>query len=251
MLNDVTIIVPTRNEVQNIVPFLRSLPPTIKLIVVDASDDHTPDLILQERPHNTRVVQRPSNVTEARQIGAELARTPWLLFTDADVLFADDYFEKLTGWEETATSTLLSTSVSAIYGPKLSQDEFQTYYRRFSQGMAISHRLGIPAASGSNLLIKRTAFWAIGGFDLRLTCNEDSEIAWRLKQYGHQLAFADELVVYARDHRRLYQGTTRKTLHSVARCALLFSGLMPQRWRTDDWGYWRQPDERRLRFRKG
>lgn len=57
----------------------QSLPADIWLVVVDASDDRTPDRVRQHRPSRTRVVCEPSNVVEARQIGAYLAETKWLL----------------------------------------------------------------------------------------------------------------------------------------------------------------------------
>jgi glycosyltransferase involved in cell wall biosynthesis len=229
--DQITVIVPTRNEERNIAAFCQSLPPDAWLIVVDASKDATPELVRQLRPERTHVVCEPSNVVEARQIGARLAETEWLLFTDADVVFADDYGERLAAYDGGA-------GCDVLYGIKLSRDRYQGYYRRFSRGQEMSHRLGIPAASGSNLLIRREAFWASGGFDLKLTVNEDSEIAWRLKREGHRVCFTSDLVVYARDHRRLERGTLRKTLHSVVRCSLLYSGLMPERWRSADWGYW-------------
>lgn len=231
-LSDVTIVVPTCNEAHNVGHFLASLPPALSLIVVDDSNDETPQLICAQRPRQTRVLSRRSNVTQARQIGAAAAKTTWLLFTDADVVFAPDYFAKVAAY--------LERPFDAVYGPKQSRDDYAAYYRWFSRGQQAAHAPGIPAASGSNLLIRRAAFWRVGGFDLSLTCNEDSEIAWRLKRRGCRVAFAPDLVVYARDHRRLRQGVVRKSAHSLLRCALLFSGLMPRRWRSHDWGYWRR-----------
>ena len=64
----------------------------------------------------------------------------------------------------------------------------------------------------------------------------------RIKRHGFRIAFAPDLIVYARDHRRLQRGTLRKTLHSVTRCALLYFNLMPDRWRSHDWGYWSGQD---------
>ena len=96
LLKDVTIVVPTRNEAANIRGFLASLPPDIALIVVDKSTDETPELIKRHRPLNTAVLDYQGTLTEARQLGAERARTSWLLFTDADIVFADDYFERLS-----------------------------------------------------------------------------------------------------------------------------------------------------------
>ena len=228
MIDSLTIIVPTRNEAANIGGFLASIPPAVKLIVVDASDDETPTLVRQLRPKNTIVVQRPLNVTEARQAGAGLAHTEWLLFTDADVVFSPDYF------------TLLPTHLfgGCVYGAKLSTDGYQGYYHWFTRGQALIHKTGIPAASGSNLLLRRTVFNAIGGFDLDLTCNEDSEIAWRAQKMGYPVHFAPQLKVYARDHRRLERGVWRKTWHSLARCTLLYLNVLPDSWRQHDWGYW-------------
>ena len=40
-LEEITLIVPTKNEEKNIGKFLSSLPPHLRLTVVDASDDRT------------------------------------------------------------------------------------------------------------------------------------------------------------------------------------------------------------------
>lgn len=225
---EITVILPTRNEAHNVPFFLRSLPADIPLIVVDASDDETAVTVQHNRPFNTCVIRHPGNVTAARQVGAAAATTPWLLFSDADVLFAPDYFANVAAYLD----------ADAVYGPKLSLDAYANYYRWVGRGQQFFHRLGIPAASGSNLLMRRQVFAAVGGFDLALTVNEDSEIAWRVKRRGYQIAFAPDLVVYACDQRRLQHGRFRKTAHTLLRCALLYTGLMPARWRSSDWGYW-------------
>lgn len=236
-LDDITVIVPTRNEARNIAGFLASLPNEVHLIVVDASNDETPRLVLQLRPDNTLLLPCPGNIAKARQLGAQVAQTNWLLFTDADVIFAEDYFERVQGYSDEGQAT----GGEVFYGPKLSQAEYADYYQRMAHGMAFMHRIGIPAVSGSNLLIQRKAFWAVDGFDLRLTVNEDSEIGWRLKRHSFRVSFAEDLRVYSIDHRRLQWGARRKTLHTLVRCSLLYLNLMPGRWRSRDWGYWSQP----------
>jgi glycosyltransferase involved in cell wall biosynthesis len=232
LLADITLILPTRDEAHNIAGFLASLPDDLQLIVVDASRDETPDLIERLRPRRTLVLREPGTVTEARQRGADVARTPWLLFSDADVVFAPDYFRRLQRVR----------GCSACYGLKLSENRFAAYYRGIAVGQVISHACGIPAASGSNLLIRRDVLASVGGFDLSLTCNEDSEVVWRLRRAGYPVSLCRDLVVYARDHRRVEAGRMRKTLHSLARCALLYTHLMPRRYRAADWGYWQHRD---------
>lgn len=231
-LTDVTLVLPTRDEAHNIAAFLESIPARMPLVVVDASRDQTPDLIEALRPEQSLVLREPGSVTEARQRGASAARTDWLLFSDADVVFPRGYFERLD----------LLSGHAVYYGPKLSQDRFRAYYRRIALAQGLSHACGIPAASGSNLLIRREALESVGGFDLRLSCNEDSEVVWRLRRKGHRVAFRKDLVVYATDHRRIERGRLRKTLHSLTRCVLLYTNLMPQKYRTYDWGYWQHRD---------
>ncbi|MBK1724892.1 glycosyltransferase family 2 protein [Thiocystis violacea] len=227
-LSDVTLVLATRDEAHNIRRFLSSVPTELALVVVDASRDETPELIGRLRPERTLVLREPGNVTRARQRGTEVARSPWLLFSDADVEFAADYFARLTALDETAV----------YYGPKLSRNRFRTYYKAFAMGQALCQACGVPAASGSNLLVPRKALSAVGGFDLNLSCNEDSDLVWRIRRAGIPARYRPDLVVYATDHRRIEAGRVRKTLHSILRCLFLYSGLMPQRWRRLDWGYW-------------
>ncbi len=226
--DDITVVLPTKNEERNIAPFLDSLPPSVALIVVDASDDRTPFLVQSIRPERTQVVRSAAHIAEARNIGARLATTAWLLFTDADISFAPDYFARV---QRIGTA-------AAVYGPKLSQQAHQTYYRWFSRGQRLLAGVRIPAVSGSNFLVRRGVFLATGGFDPTLPCNEDSEYGWRLARRGYAVRFAPDLVVYERDHRRLQRGVVRKTVHSLVRCSLLYSGLLPDRLRRSDWGYW-------------
>lgn len=228
-----TVVVPTRNEARNISGFLASLPAEARLIVVDKSDDDTIDIVERERRPATRILHCRGSLTEARQVGAEAADTEYVLFTDADLRFDSAYFPRLS-----------RLHADVIYGPKLSPDRFRRYYRGIGMAQRLAHGIGIPAASGSNLLVGRRALFAAGGFDTRMPCNEDSELVWRLKRNGNLCLFDPRLVVWATDHRRLERGRLRKTVHSLLRCTLLYTGLMPERWRERDWGYWKDMDSR-------
>ena len=99
-----------------------------------------------------------------------------------------------------------------------------------------------PPNRASEYLHSLDALESVGGFDLRLTCNEDSEVVWRLRRAGCRVSFQKDLLVHAADHRRIESSRFGKTLHSVARCVLLYTNLMPQKYRTYDWGYWQHRD---------
>lgn len=140
-LEDVTLVVPTRNESKNIAFFLASLPPTLSLVVVDSSDDDTPSIISQLRPVSTLVLRQACNISQARQLGAETASTPWVLFTDADVEFAPDYFERLGNID----------GYDAVYGPKLSLTDITAGSRTVSScrtGLEYRQRLVQISCSG-------------------------------------------------------------------------------------------------------
>ncbi len=240
----VTIAVPTKNERANIGPFLASIPEGIPLIVVDASQDDTPQLVERLRPQSTILVRSGAGVTAARQRAADMAGTPWILFTDADVTFAPRYFRELLRRD-------LHAGLGAVYGTKTSRRAHRVYHRVFRIGQWLSDAAGIPAGSGSNMLVSRAALERVGGFDLRLACNEDSELLWRVQAAGYAVSFVPALEVVARDHRRLAQGATRKMLHSVSRCTLLYTRLLPASLRASDWGYWSKPAGGREEARGG
>ncbi len=228
--SDITIILPTKNEASNIVKFLDSVPEGIETVVVDASQDETPDLIESLRESVT-IVRSNSNISTARQLGSQYATTPWLLFTDADVAFADDYFDQLS-------RIAIGGNDAGLVGAKSTIGEFDTYYRWFCRGQAVLTKLGIPAATGSNMLVRADALRAVGGFDRELSVNEDTELMFRIKKAGYSVSFEPGLVVRSFDQRRLEAGLVRKIAHGAVRNTALYLGIFGSQLRRNDWGYW-------------
>ena len=200
---DLTLIVPTKNEARNIERFLEPIPDDIQLIVVDAGADGTCDIIRRKRRSRTRIVRSGGNIAAARQLAAEEARTEWLLFSDADVFFAHDYFAILNKIQPGARH-------GGIVGAKSSQGRYRGYFSLFSRWLPLICALGIPAASGSNMLVRRHALMAVGGFDLRLSCNKDSELMWSIRRHGYKVDYEGALKVFEFDHRRPDKGVFSK-----------------------------------------
>ncbi len=230
-----TIIVPTKNEAGNIERFLCSIPPDIQLVVVDSSDDATPEIIEARRPDAT-VIRARANIPVARQLGAAAAVSPWLLFTDADVVFGETYFDRLA-------DSPLPPRCGGIVGVKGTVDGFDLYHRWFIRGQGALMAFGIPAATGSNMLVSSEALQSVGGFDRRLSVNEDTELMFRLHHAGWPIAFRPDLVVESFDHRRLEAGLARKVFHGAIRNTALYFGWFERSVRKSDWGYWSEPAE--------
>lgn len=234
-LNNITIVVPTKNEQVNIHRFLASLPEWVKLIVVDDSSDTTPEIILHKRSKNTVVIKKHGNIAVARQAGVLASTTEWVLFTDADMIFDKKYFDNLR-------KLALPINCAGIVGSKCSRGKYKTYYALFNIWLRMIVNLGIPAATGSNMLVRKDAIIKAGGFDEQLTCNEDSLLMVQVKRAGFGVIFSGKLKVFETDHRRLDRGVFRKTVHSISRCILLLSSRFIPMMRKGDWGYWQDKE---------
>lgn len=227
-----TVVLPTKNEAHNIRNFLATLPDYVPLIVIDDSDDGTTAVVAEHRPQNTTILLAGGNVARKRQLGAEACCTPWLLSTDADILFPPGYFRRLEPYLEG----------DGFYGPKLSAGGYKLYYRLFTAGQACLTHLGIPAVSGSNMAVRKDVLQAIGGYNVNLTCNEDTDLALRLARAGFRLTWAPDLPVYNTDHRRLRRGMLWRLTHIMARGTIIYLNLylpLPRLLVNSSWGYWR------------
>jgi glycosyltransferase involved in cell wall biosynthesis len=230
-LERVSVVIPTRNEAHQVGAVLEALPAEVELVVVDASDDGTDRLIEAMRPRRTRVVRSRAGIAAARQIGAQAAGGEWLLFSDADVRFEPAFFERLPRRLEG----------DAFYGLKRATERYPRYGAAFGAAQRLLHALRIPAASGSNMAVRRSVFEAVGGFRQELPVNEDTELMMRIAHRGYRVECCPDLVVRSLDDRRLDRGLALKSVHSLSRGLLLWVDLrwpLPGRWLRHDWGYW-------------
>ena len=230
-LNDITVIIPTKNEARNIVTFLSNLPSDIPLIVVDSSDDETREVMQQQRPENTQIIFKKCTIPEARQTGVEAASSTWVLFSDADMCFDESYFSNLSGIK-------IPENTGAVMGGKHSNKDYKIYYRLYSYAIGIGAFFKFPLGSGSNMILRKKAVEQIGGFDFALTHSEDSDILIRIQKAGWRVVYNSSLKVYEMDHRRLDNGIFKKFSHGLLRSLLLFTGIKKDKVRQSDWGYW-------------
>src|SRR5512135_959127 len=172
----VSVIVPARNEEAGLGACLESLLGQAgvdhEIIVVDdGSSDRTRE-IAQSFPEVRVTVAPPlpagcSGKCNAAQRGAELARAPWLLFTDADTvhqpgslaralaeaqehgvaLLSYSPRQEVRGLWERAVMPLVFSDLAAVYRPKQVCDPSSP----------------LAAANGQYLLIAREAYDAVGG----------------------------------------------------------------------------------------
>jgi glycosyltransferase involved in cell wall biosynthesis len=113
------------------------------------------------------------NLSDARNVGARLARGPWLVFCDADHLLPPSFASEVLA--QIVPGTYLRTHVNTPLGPK---------------------KRWMPFAC------EAAAFWAVGGYDdaFRGWGTEDQDLAERLDQSGAKDAGGAPVLVEALPH---------------------------------------------------
>jgi GT2 family glycosyltransferase len=167
--------------------------------------DNTPDGVLAGRDDDDEVlvVAAPerSSAYFARNAAAAVASGSWLLFLDADCVPEPDLLERLwTAGPDTGTAVLAGEARGAE-----TQSAFLARWSRSRRGAIASHQLTLgprPAGTTANLLVRRDAFEAVGGF-CEVRSDADVELCWRIQERGFELEYRPDAVVAHRDPEHL------------------------------------------------
>lgn len=137
----------------------------------------------------------------ARNRGAALARGRWLAFCDADDVVADDWLERMV------TALREHDFVAGRFEATRLNDAATLRSRHLDQQeglQATPDLLDLPHAGAGNMGVRRDLFARVGGFDLTLTCLEDTDLSWRVqREGGASLHYAPDVVVHVRLRSRL------------------------------------------------
>jgi hypothetical protein len=204
----VSIVVAARNEERNIEQGVRSLLaldyPHLQITVVnDRSTDATPgilDRIAREDPRLNIVTieQLPGGwlgKNNALHIGAARSDGEWLLFTDADVVFAPDTLHMAVAFSEDNAIDHLAAAPRVLtpsFWLRAFVPVFSMFFTLYIKAWAIQNRNDPSAAVGIGAfnLVRAAAYQAIGGHEkLRLRPDDDLRLGKRLKEAGFQARF--------------------------------------------------------------
>jgi glycosyltransferase involved in cell wall biosynthesis len=209
-------VIPVKNDADRLAGCLRRIAANrhssfeIETIVADnGSSDGTRDVAAAA---GARVICQPDlRVSELRNHAAAVATGSVLAFIDAD-------HEIVPTWAVDALSVLDDESVGAagaLYLPPEGGTWVQQWYGTL-RGRTVGQTDVLWLGSG-NLVVRRTAFDAIGGFDASLEACEDVDFCQRLRNSGWRLVGDERL-------RSVHLGDP-PTLHAVFRA---------ERWRGRD-----------------
>jgi GT2 family glycosyltransferase len=206
----VTAVVPARDEAALIGSCVAALcasgPELLEVLVVDdASTDATAALASAAGDGRVRVVSAPGLHAGERgkpvgcATGAGLASGEWLWFVDADVEVAPDALRRLLACAEETRSSMVSA-----FG-RVAADTPGTAWLLPEVGLTLARRLSLAAvadatsgaafASGQCLLVRRTAYDALGGHGAvagSVVEDQDLSALARARGVGQRLALAPD-----------------------------------------------------------
>jgi glycosyltransferase involved in cell wall biosynthesis len=166
-----TIVIPCKNEAHNIIATLKFLfkqKLNCQIYIADSSDDEKSKEILHDfvvRSHRTIKIIKGGLPAIARNNGAKLVKTPFVLFLDADIFIKD----------KTLIKDCLDLALHKNYDLvtckfKTVNNEYWWIYRIFDIIQWISSKT-TPFAIGGFMLFNTETFRKLGGF------NEEDKIA--------------------------------------------------------------------------
>ena len=229
----ISAIVPARNEEAVIAACIESLalqPDIAEILVVnDQSDDKTAEIVrgLIARIPRLRLLETqdvPSGwvgKNNAVFLGAKEAKSPWLLFTDADAELQPGASARALQIAQETSAALISFSPEQIthtwYEKALIPFVYSRLGKHFSYDDVNNPASPAAAANGQFLMIQREAYNAIGGHgSVASEVLEDVALAKRAKAAGFRLWFASGQGIVRvrmyRSFREMWQGW-RKNLY--------------------------------------
>jgi glycosyltransferase involved in cell wall biosynthesis len=215
-----TVIIPARNEAAAIEATLRSLlAQTIPLEIIavdDRSIDATGSILdrIAAEPlpagkcltilHVANLPAGWMGKTHAMALAARQSATPWLLFTDADILFAPDVLERALLYAHDSAADHIALNLTLIL--KTAGERFMTtVIQGFTLFTFQPWHVADPAKRdsvgiGGFNLIRSQVYRDLGGFEaLRLEVIEDLRLGFLVKSRGYR-----QRILFGRDLLRVH-----------------------------------------------
>jgi glycosyltransferase involved in cell wall biosynthesis len=169
----ITIVVPSKNEENYIAHLLDNLIAQgvgfTKIIIADCSTDKTREIVDLYRPRLNIEVIQGGPVSQAKNRGAKLVITPYILFIDADVrFFSNTVIYDTVSTMESEDLDLIGLNAKCYDGDIRAQVGFAIFN-------AINNILKYfsPFAVGAFMLTRRDRFQEHGGFPEQFATSED------------------------------------------------------------------------------
>ncbi len=204
---DLTIIVPAYNEANFLPRTLAGINLALSsdenrntslIVVNNASDDDTKDVALA---FGAQVIDEPKKgIGRARQTGLESTKNSvkHILTTDADTLVTHNWIEGHRRYLEFENTVFTYGNIKFIADTKLNLHE-QCLLFFYTQSANLVHtiknKMGIYIAGAANAGFNRELAMLIGGYNIKLSKGEDTDLMHRLAKHGSAIKNPDNMVI--------------------------------------------------------
>jgi glycosyltransferase involved in cell wall biosynthesis len=207
-MRNVAVIIPTYNYGRFIEAAIESalrqtLRPSEVIVVDDGSTDETAEIVNTFGDQLRYIRQANLGVSAARNRGVAESQGDLLAFLDADDTWEPDKLEKQTAKFESDPAVGLAHCGMREFASE-SGETVDVRIRGMEGWLADELLLWERPAvtvSGSAIMVRRTAFEEVKGFDTRLACGEDWDLCYRIAR-NYRVGFVPEPLVNYRSHPR-------------------------------------------------
>jgi cellulose synthase/poly-beta-1,6-N-acetylglucosamine synthase-like glycosyltransferase len=174
--------------------------PGDELIVADNTEAGLAHL-LQEAGIRVVPAAAQRSSYHARNSGARRARNDWILFMDADCVPTPRLLDAYLGPPADEDVGAMAGTIEGLGTQRTLVARYVGSRRFFDQSQGL-HTHGGGAAT-ANLLVRRAAFEAVGGFAEGIRSAGDVDLSWRLQTSGWRLMRRPQAVVQHRHREQL------------------------------------------------
>jgi mycofactocin glycosyltransferase len=222
----VSVIIPVRDRQEQLTACLLSLErlrhPADRLEVIVVDDGSA---VPVAAPAGIRVIRsgRPAGPAAARNLGAGAAGGDVLAFLDSDCAAEPDWLEALL--------PEFADPVVAAAGGRVRAARQSTWLERYDAVRSpldlgrryaqVRPRHPVSYLVTANLLVRRTDFARLRGFDPDLRCGEDVDLAWRLVEAGRRVVYQPLGAVLHEHRSRLGEFAVTRAGYAASEAPLL------------------------------
>jgi glycosyltransferase involved in cell wall biosynthesis len=181
---EASVVIPVHNGATTLPDCLRALTTQaldrarFEVIVVDDGSDDDSAAIAEKL--GARVLRRPwAGQAAARNAGWAVARGPWVAFTDADCLPSRPWLARLL--DAVDDESLGAAGSTVGYRPESPSARFADLIGSLDAARHLTHPR-FPFPPSGNVLYRKDALAAVGGFDVRYRSYEACDLHTRLRE---------------------------------------------------------------------
>ena len=198
-MTKISIIVPTFKEAKYINRTLNSIEKlngNIEVILVETVSEETEILenVVKKHEGVQLYTIKERGIAKAKNYGAQKAHGNILLFLDADVFVTKDVVKQVSRVFKDS-SVIGATCNNYPAEPKFIELVFFKFYNALIRLVLSLPPSKFKHSRGEFVAVRKAHFERVGGFNERLVCMEDADLARRLSMLG-KFVFIKDLVVY-------------------------------------------------------